>query len=347
MKKLFLLGFVCLFAFALTKPCMAQDWTDYYYFKHLDVSWNWGNSDIPQPDFSRFPPRPTSMDSPSWTGLVVADGLDLSGRDLRNARIHLLGGTLRNVNFDGANLEGAVFCEVVLESCSFRGTNLRHTRIIPSHDCDMTNAIIGGVAGFLTEEQMLSTWNFKNRDFSNTNFYNCNFPDLEYDSSFNFRGTNFFAASHGFFFCCPDSLSSQFRPAIQAFPRRINFEDFSLEQLPKELWGTPDRVFRTHEFRQKSLHGLIVEGMNFAGRDFSGFTLGIFENCDFHDANFDGAMRIMPQSTRWRVDPKIKFGFRQCHITEKQLAQTHFWKRGDLVGIVLDATSGHQSIGEP
>ena len=156
---------VCLFVLAVPSFCEAQSWQDDYPYKHLEVSWDWGNSDIPQPDFSRFPPEPTSSESPSWSGLVVANGLDLSGRDLRNARIHLLGGTLRNINFDGANLEGAVFCEVELENCSFRGANLKHASMEFLPDCDLTDAILGGVAAFLTEKQMRSTWNFKNKDF--------------------------------------------------------------------------------------------------------------------------------------------------------------------------------------
>ena len=356
MKKL--LSFTCLFlfVFALAKPCQAQDWSDYFDFKHLDVSWNWGNSDIPQPDFSQFPPRPTGDHSPSWQGLVIADGLDLSGRDLRNARIHLRGGTLRNVNFDGANLEGAVFCEVVLENPSFRGANLIYARIVPSPDWDMTDAILGGVAGFLTEEQMRSTWNFKNRDFSNTIFFNCDFPDVEYDSSFNFTNMSF-GAPGNFFFCCMNNWQIGFwQPVflqeIQRFQRNIKFEDFRWAQLPK-IGYTAEQAFRTRDFRRKSLHGLTIENMDFTNADFSGFTIGTFINCNFQGANFEEIMRLSPQTTAiaigWMTQGRyvrdvnnidintIRFGFVNCrNLTQEQMKQTHFWKSGDLRGLILE-----------
>ena len=346
MPKYFLIAVVCvcLFVFAVSTPCAAQSWYDYYPYKHLDVSWNWGNSDIPQPDFSRFPPKPTSLESPSWSGLVVASGLDLSGRDLCNARIHLLGGTLRNIKFDGANLEGAVFCEAELEHCSFRGANLRHIRMIPLPDCDMTDAILGGAAAFLTEKQMQSTWNFKNKDFSNTVFMGCRFPDVEYDSSFNFANTFIIPSPYvaldytgTFFYCCGSDGPSA--GGLSSLPKNIKFDEFSWNQLPKGsgIRYTAEQAFRTHEFRQKSLHGSTIEGVDFSGCDFSGFTLGFFENCNFEGANFKDAVKLLPQSDQ-APGGRPKFGFRFCrNLTHEQLEQTHFWKNGDITGMVLES----------
>ena len=343
---------VCLFVFTVPSPCAAQSWYDHYPYKHLDISWNWGHSDIPQPDFSRFPPKPTSLQSSSWSGGVVANGLDLSGRDLRNARIHLLGGTLRNINFDGANLEGAVFCEVKLENCSFRGANLRHARMIPSPNCDMTDAILGGTAALLTEKQMQSTWNFKNKDFSNTFFTGCRFPDTEYDSSFNFANT-FIILSHSsldytgaFFYCCNDiyrSYSSDndgpSAEGLCSLPEKIKFDEFSWNQLPKGngIRYTAEQAFRTHEFRQKSLSGLTIEGVDFSGSDFSGFTLGYFENCNFEGANFKDASILSWQLRFAPGGHKIKFGFKNCrNLTNDQLDQSRFWKDGDISRMVLE-----------
>ena len=353
MKKL--LSFACLFllVFALPKPCMAQSWFDYFDYQHLVASWNWGNSrdDIPPPDFSQFPPMPTAESQTHWSGRVIASDLDLSGRDLRNARIHLLGGTLRNINFDGANLEGAIFCEVVLENCSFRGANLKNVRMIPSPNCDMTDAILGIVAGFLTEEQMRSTWNFKNRDFSNTIFHYCDFPDVEYDSSFNFTHTVFTSNSESFrdhrgtnfFYCCGlmrPIVPIPPRPIANAIPRNILFEDFSWTQLPKGIQYTAEQAFRTREFRQKSLHGLTIEGIDFTGSDFSGFTLGLFVNCTFQGADFTDATRLHAEIDDWIVNSRaresMRFGFRNCDITEEQITQTRFWKTRNLTGIVLE-----------
>ena len=306
---------VCLFVFAVSTPCAAQSWQDYYPYKHLDVSWDWGNSDIPQPDFSRFPPKPTSLESPSWSGLVIADGLDLSGRDLRNARIHLLGGMLRDINFDGANLEGAEFSEAFLINCSFRGANLK-CATLPFTRGDMTDAILGGHAYFLSEEQLRSTWNFKNKNFSNTVFENCNFPDVEYDASFIFTNTTIIGGNRSIW-------------------NKMNLEEFSWNQISSLDWQA-QQAFRTHEFRQKSLYGLTVRKIDFTGCDFSGFTLGLFENCNFQNANFKDAT-ILRESVKV-IDgaPVRHFGFSACHITEEQIKQTQFWKDKNLMGIILD-----------
>jgi len=173
----------------------------------------------------------------------------------------------------------------------------------------------------------------------------CRFPDAEYDSSFNFTNTLIFSSpGHALnnidvSFCCAWTDKWRSAGGLCALPKYIKFEDFSWNQLPKGLGirYTAEQAFRTHEFRQKSLHGLTIEWVDFTGSDFSGFTLGFFEYCNFEGANFKDAMRLLPMGGRRPGHIGSKFGFENCHnLTNEQLEQTHFWKRGDVTGMVLE-----------
>ena len=319
MSKYVLIAVVCtcLFVISFSVPGAAQsyprDWWTY-----SEPMWNWGpaNDDIPEPDFS--PLRSSGENegdmAGDMAGVVILDGLDLSGRDLRNVQSNVLGGMFRNVKFDNANLEAADFTDTILINCSFRGANMRHARIQFNNTCDLTDAILGGQMEHLTAEQMQSTWNFKNKDFSNTFWLGCGFPDIEYDSSFNFT----------------NALN------IGLTPDQLKLEDFRWNQLP--IFGESSlqahHAFRIHDFRQKSLHGLTVRGIDFSNRDFSGFTLGLFERCDFQDANFKDAMRLNIPVVN--ADTFMKFGFVECRITKEQIEQTRFWKENNIRHIVLE-----------
>jgi len=294
------------------------------------MHWGHGNDDIPVPDFSQFSAlvycniMGYQFD---WTSHVVAENLDLSGRDLRGARINILGGILRNINFDGANLEGADFHQTTLVNCSFRGANLIYAILPPSPDSDLTDAVLGGIAHNLTARQIRSTWNFKNKDFSNIFFIDCYFPIVEYDSHFNF--TNMRAA-----------------PDARVIRDSIKLEEFRWQQLPRIAWHG-EHAFRTIEFRQRSLHGLTFSGIDFRDQDFSGFTIGFFENCRFDNANFEDVERrtfplLSPGAGGFFVrgglyhEVDARFGFRSSNVTREQIEQTRFWKRRDLSGIILE-----------
>ena len=258
---------------------------------------------------------------------VTISGLDLSGRDLHGTRVRLYG-TLRNCKFDNANLEGADFSGTLLRNCSFRGANLRYAKLYFMKDCDVTDTVLGGFAHGLTAAQMRSTWNFKNKDFSNIYFAHCDFPDVEYDSSFNFRNSWIFGGALD-------------------LRNNIMIDGVNWEQLPRVGWYTSTNeyvtwegthAFRTQEFRRKSLHGLTIAGKDFHDCDFSGFTFGFFQHCDFTNANFKDARRIIYLSSGAdsKPVPAGKFGFQLCNVTKEQIAQTRFWKEGDLRGIILE-----------
>ena len=340
---------LCVLCFAVISLWVSRCYASQWWLYDPVVFWGYGNDDIPLTDFSKLP-KTNSDDIDGWQEQVVISDLDLSGRDLRNARIHLFGGTLKNCKFDHANLGGADFSETTLINCSFRGANLRYAYLGPGFDCDMTDATLGGVAYNLTAAQMQSTWNFKNKDFSNTNFQNCSFPDVEYDSSFNF--TNSVVGDH------------------KTLRKNIKLEDFGWEQLPKNLFQSvtfrknrlealsvylrdhPDYLenhfpvlgelaFRAHDFLKKSLHGLTITEIDFSNCDFSGFTLGFFERCTFENANFKDAVKLTSSSNNYVMNSpdaftKIKFGFRNCDVTKEQIEQTRFWKEGNLRGIILE-----------
>jgi len=318
-------------SFSWFSQLYADQWWQHYPLLY----WGYGNDNIPSVDFSKFPKTNTD-DIDGWQNHIVMSNLDLTGYDLRNARIHLLGGTLKNCKFDNANLEGADFTETTLINCSFRGANLKYAYLGTCPDCDMTDATLGGVAYNLTAEQIQSTWNFKNKDFSNTDFLNCNFPDVEYDSNFTF--TNSVVGDH------------------TILRKNIQLEDFRWERLPKNLFKSvsfrdnqlvrvfPDAgklAFRTYEFRKKSLHGLTIAEIDFSNCDFMGFTLGFFEKCTFENANFMDAVKLTSSSNNYVSHSpdgftEIKFGFRDCDVTKEQIEQTRFWKEGNLRGIILE-----------
>ena len=335
-----LLVCVCLFVFSTHSFC-----GDSYDWYSLSPSTYWGidSADIPKLDISKFPIVSRSDNSKGWIEVIIASDLDFSGRDLRGAKIHLYGGILRNCKFDNANLEGADFSETSLVNCSFRGANLRYAVLsnvvisstVPlSQDCDLTDAILGGIVCNLTAKQIQSTWNFKNKDFSNTVFLNCAFPEVEYDSSFNFTNTR---------------VSGE--PQAREFLNKIKPERFGWSQLPRllhsddrhydnlEAHWTGEQAFRTREFRQKSLRGLTISSMDFRNCDFSRFTFGFFNNCNFQNASFKDAMGFDDVILSADFGNKVvreKFGFRRCNVTKELIEQTRFWKEGNLRGIILE-----------
>jgi len=318
---------VCLFAFSSHSLC-----DDEWFLERIrpEVYWGHGGGGIPVPF-----PNATYDDTLGWSSSVIVSDLDLSGRDLRGARVRLYG-ILRNCKFDNANLEGADFGGTILENCSFRGANLRHVKMYQSKDCDMTDAILSGIVGDLTAEQIRSTWNFKNKDFSNTIFNNCTFPKMKYDSSFNFArsggDSGTISVDNFEFDDCPwDRVPVAFFPSHAVDDGRPGW------------WYTRwltigEQAFRTREFKLKSLHGLTIHSIDFHNCDFSEFSFGFFENCRFQNANFKNVRRLIFLSYNEHGShvPSEKFGFKKCNVTKEQIEQTLFWKEGDLRGIILE-----------
>ena len=320
---------VCLFLFSSYVLCDDDEW----FIERLrpEVFWGHGGNGIP----ILLPLNARYDDTLGWDGGGIVSDLDLSGRDLRGARVRLYG-TLRNCKFDNANLEGADFGGTILENCSFKGANLRYVKMYQSKDCDMTDAILSGIVGNLTAEQIRSTWNFKNKDFSNTVFNNCTFPDMVYDSSFNFTrsgGDSGMIPVNKFKFDdCPWA-----RLPLAFFPSH------AIDDGRPGWWYTRwlaigEPAFRTQEFKLKSLHELAFYSIDFHDCDFSEFTFGFFDNCRFQNANFKDVRRLifLSYNEHGSLVPSGKFGFKNCNVTKEQIEQTLFWKEGDLSGIILE-----------
>jgi len=83
---------------------------------------------------------------------------DYSNQDLK--KINLTGAQLTNVKFNGANLEGALFNNVVLKNVSFNGTNLKGAQF--------NNIALADTVDFVHTD--LSNSQIKGSRFINSNF---------------------------------------------------------------------------------------------------------------------------------------------------------------------------------
>ena len=106
----------------------------------------------------------------------IKDGIDLSRQDLTNARINLGLTELRNIDFSRADLTNADLRETKFRNCSFKGANLDG---IYAHDarfggCDFEDATISGAKNLcITQEQLRSTGNYKNRSLRGVELQLC------------------------------------------------------------------------------------------------------------------------------------------------------------------------------
>jgi hypothetical protein len=73
-------------------------------------------ADLPGKEFTKFVKVNQSKK------IDLQDGLDLSGKDLRNCNINRWLEELRNVKFDGSDLTDADLDETYFINCSFRNT---------------------------------------------------------------------------------------------------------------------------------------------------------------------------------------------------------------------------------
>ena len=255
---------------------------------------------------------------------TFSEGHDLSGLDLRDAHIHLELGELHNINFDNANLERADLRETMFKNCSFRNANLRYAElsdtIMPC--CDLTDADITGAVCVLTPEQIKSTWNYKNKDFSNICFLGIDFSGMELRGEFDFNGTVFSKGGYpvGRFDNC-------------------DITDADLRTLPHYFCTTAQQAFTTKNFKEKNLAGIELHNIDFSDCDFSNFTLGGFINCKFDNATFTDARFADPRQvnsrtyTEWNGN---RVGFINSNITKEQFEQTKTWKHKNLRGMFFE-----------
>ena len=125
--------------------------------------------------------------------IELTNGVDLSKRDLRGIHICRSNQTLKNINFDGANLEHADFWEVVFENCSFRNVRLASASTYACHfiNCDFQGTEISnsGVYG-LDFNSLRTTDDYKRRFFVNCEFRNFDLSELDF-KGFTFRDVKF------------------------------------------------------------------------------------------------------------------------------------------------------------
>ena len=257
---------------------------------------------------------------------VLGKNLDFSDLDLRDAKIHLELGELHQINFENTNLERADIRETVFEGCSFRGANLRYTNlsdeIKPS--CDFTDADITGAICRLTQEQIQSTWNYKNKDFSNIYFEGVNFSGMDFSGRFIFNGTSFFEHGIGYLVCKFDDC---------------NIEDADLRILPHNFCRTAKQAFLTKNFKDKNLTGIELSNIDFSDCDFSDFILGGFNNCNFENAIFINAEFADPKqinSRNYVAEQCNRTGFINSNVSKEQFEQTATWKKKNLRGLFFE-----------
>lgn len=239
------------------------------------------------------------------TDLIKRGRIDLSGRDLRSADIHMHDGTIEGVSFAGANLTDANLSETHFRNCSFRGAKLRRASIDYGYlheDCDLKDADISECRLAITRKQLESTANFKNRDLS----------DMELEGEL--EGCDFSN------FDLSNTKLATYRPERSV--KGCNFTNANITGCELQSF-TKEQLASTKSFNERNLYGVVFYGCDFAGVDFSGFDLGEFSNCDLTDAKFDNASFAGTGSNRHRT---FYFGFERCVLSAEQFYSTRNYK---------------------
>lgn len=251
-------------------------------------------------------------------------GINLSGRDLRRARVHLQLAVIRNVNFDGADLTGAVIDETVFADCSFRRAKLRRIHIYSSigPGCDLTDADITGSYIHLTKDQLQSTENYRKKDLSFTSI-SCDCRGLTF-TDFNLRG----ALLHLCDLEGCDFTDSDIRESTIWCRRRA---DERFPQLPL-LSFKQEQLRSTRSYGRRELEEVLFVGCDFGGLDLSGHNLGFFQDCNLLGADLSNASFFGARHPAWYF-PQVsnrKSGLVDCDVRPQQFYSTRDYRRGKL-----------------
>lgn len=260
-------------------------------------------------------------------------GYDCSERDLRRAELHLEELELWDINFSGADLSGAAIEETNFHNCSFRNARLRGVCCVGEiHDtCDLTNADISGSYIGLTQEQLRSTKNYREKNLSDTVLQG-DFKRVSF-AGFNLRGTVFY-------FC--DLVGCDFTGAdigrATFICRRKPVEGIRGEWYP----FTKEQLYSTKSYKEKNLDQVIVEGCDFHDADFSRQSLGHFVWCDLTDADLRNAdfSQSLAESYSLPFTRKTTgvffcaissaYGLTECSLTAAQFYSTRTYKSAKL-----------------
>lgn len=231
--------------------------------------------------------------------LSVLNGFDLSGRNLRQSKLHLLARELRNVNFDSADLTGSDLRETHFDSCSFRNAILRRVNLALWPNCDLTGADITGCTALMFREQLISTLNYKRKDLSG-----CDLSG-EYDgvsfARFNLNGTRLAYSLVG-----------------------CDFSDASISDSTLSL--TKEQLVSTRNYGLRDLNGTTLKESDYSEMNLSGMSLGLFRKCNLSEVDFTNAFfePPAPKEPSW---PTMRNGFIHSQITREQFYSTWNYKR--------------------
>lgn len=249
------------------------------------------------------------------SSLSVLNGFDLSGRDLRLSKLHLLARELRNVNFDGADLTGSDLRETNFDNCSFRNAIMRQSIIGGgtgiSPNCDLTGADLTGAIVVLSGDQLVSTLSYQRKDLSSCRLRG-DFQGLSF-AGFNLSGATLIYVGH--------------REPEADNLAGCDFTDAKISDSHLRL--TKEQLASTKEYKLRDLDGVTLENCDFVGMDFSRMSLGLFISCDLTNADLTDAL-FVPPVFHLRGFPSERSGFFYSPITREQFYSTWNFRRKTL-----------------
>ena len=250
-------------------------------------------------------PGPKVAFSKRHAAIKRLSGIDLSGRDLRGAEIHMYEESLKGVSFDSSDLTGADLSETHFRTCTFRGAKLRRVFLgqgdLIGPGCDLTDADISESYLRLERHQLESTRTYKTKNLSGLTLYG------------DVSGTSF----AGFSLC---------GAVLNANLTGCDFDNADIRGA--KLKGlSVDQLRSTKNYQEKDLDGVTFVDSDFRSADFRDFNLGRFERCDLRSADFeDASFTPAPSSSR-----RFRYGFAECLMKAKQLYTTRSFKQRRLV----------------
>ncbi len=231
--------------------------------------------------------------------------LDLSGKDFREARIDLQLDNVQHVNFDGADFTGATITESGFGYCSFRNARLRslYADNAFGESCDLDGADITGSSVWLSEKQLASTQNYRNKVIHGVKLCR-DLQDVSF-AGFDLRDCVFAAGVEG-----------------------CDFTDAEISGCTLQL--TNAQLQSTRNYRERTLGTVRFRHCDFTNVDFSGHNLGYFMHCNLTGADLSDAC-LGVASPRIRSDLGYrKGGFMDCRVEPEQFYATRTYQSGSL-----------------
>jgi uncharacterized protein YjbI with pentapeptide repeats len=260
-----------------------------------------------------------------FAGEGIKQKIDLSGRDLRGAVIHLELEAIHDAVFDGANFTNADLSETRFKNCSFRGAILRNVELDVDDDCDLTDANITGSRIYFNANQLISTKNYKEKDLSYANFGG-DVSGVSF-AGFDLRGAFFF--SQNLEGC--DFTNAKIEGAVFGNSRDPSSRS-AIGKYPSKIALSKEQLYSTKSYQEKNLDRVHFTGCDLQDFDFSGQCLGRFVACDLDGADFSNAYFPTNRSVV-SIDPlkeRDRYGFRDCYIRADQFHATRNFKLKQL-----------------